>query len=382
MVRIHVALAALLLSAAQVAAQQVGDTIVKRGTILEDIYLAGGTVDVKADVQGDVVAAGGSVLIGQRVTGDILAAGGSVDVGGDVLDDVRVAGGSVTLHGHVGGDAVAAGGTVVLSPGASVDGRAWFGGGDVRVAGRVGTHLKAAARRITISGTVDGNVNVTAQEVEVLPSARITGSFTYQSPHPARIDAAAVIGGGVVRLPYHGPTLASRALRHLIVALALSALGAVLIMVFPGFSQGAVRTLSEEPWTSVGLGVAVFVGAPVAAVLLMVTVVGSALGVAGLVLYVLALVAGFLTGALCTGDLVWGWLRSGSAPSVGSSVVALLVALIAISLVRLVPVLGALVSFGVLLFGLGGLVLQGYRAWKGWRAGSSGPVLDTPTAWR
>lgn len=380
MVRIYSALAALLLAGATVAAQQVGETVVKRGTIPEDIYLAGGTVDVSANVEGDVVAAGGRVLIGQRVTGDILAAGGTLDVGGDVLDDVRVAGGTVTLHGHVGGDAVAAGGTVVLTPEASVDGRAWVGGGDVQIAGRIGTHLKAAGQHVTISGTVNGNVQVSAEQVEIQPSARITGSLTYQSPNPARIDSAAVIGGGVVRLPNHGPTLAGRVVRQLIVALALGALGAVLILVLPGFSLGAARTLTGEPWKSVGLGAAVLVGAPVAAVLLMITVVGSAVGVAGLVVYALALVAGYLAGALCTGDLVLGWLRPGAAPSLGTSILGLLVGLIVISLVRWIPVLGEVVSFGVLLFGLGGLVLQGYRAWQRWRSASLKTVLDAETA--
>lgn len=362
--------ATLLLVCSRGAAQQVGETVTKRGTILEDIYLAGGTVDVSADVHGDVTAAGGRVLIGQRVTGDILAAGGTVDIGGDVLDDVRAAGGTVMLHGHVGGDAIVAGGTVLLGPEATVDGRAWLGGGDIQIAGRVATRLKAAARRIVIAGTVLGDVRITAQQVEILPSARIDGSLTYQSPHTALIDSGAVIGGDVVRLPYHQPPIAGKVLRQLIWVVALGALGAALILVFPGFSQGTGRTLGEEPWKSVGLGAAVLVGTPVAAVLLMVTVVGSALGVAGLVVYGLALVAGFLTGALCTGDLLVAWLHRGAPPSLGTSILALLVGLIVIALLRWIPLVGGLVSLGVLLFGSGGLVLHGYRAWKGWRAGA------------
>jgi hypothetical protein len=86
-------LAAALLAGSTTAAQQIGQIVVKRGTITEDLYLGGGTVDVRADVTGEVVAAGGRVIIEQRVTGDVLAAGGTVDVAADVLDDVRAAGG-------------------------------------------------------------------------------------------------------------------------------------------------------------------------------------------------------------------------------------------------------------------------------------------------
>lgn len=379
MIEIRIALiAALLTLGSRAAAQQVGETVTKRGTIQEDQYLAGGTVDVKADVQGDVVVAGGNIVIGERVTGDVLAAGGTVDVGGEVLDDVRAVGGTVTLAGHVGGDAIAAGGTVVLGPGASVGGRAWFGGGDVQVAGRIARSLKAGAGKIVISGVVEGDVQLSADQVEILPSARITGSLSYRSPNEARIDPAAVIGGGVVRLPYHRPSLAAVVLRRLLWIAALGALGAVLILSFPGFSLGAVRTLGGEPWKALGLGAAVLVGGPVVAALLIVTVIGSVLGIAGLVVYALALLAGFLTGVFCTGDMMLGWLRRAAPASPGASILALVVGLIVIALVRWIPVLGGLVVFGVLLFGLGALVLHGYRAWRDW--GAEGRPRDVPAA--
>ncbi|HEU5261197.1 MAG TPA: hypothetical protein VFU41_07210 [Gemmatimonadales bacterium] len=375
-VLVTAALFGVLLVGTTVAAQEAGQTVIKRGTITEDLYLAGGTVEVRADVQGDVTAVGGQVLIDQRVAGDVLVGGGSVDVPAEVLDDVRAAGGTVTLRGRIAGDAVAAGGEVELGPDAIVGGRAWLSGGEVRVAGRVTTHLKAAAERIVISGAVDGDVDLAAEEIEVRATARIRGKLTYRSRREARIDPAAEIGGGVTRVAVKPPSLAGRVAGRLVFVAASGLLGAVLILAFPGFSTGTVGTLGQDPWKSLGLGAATLVCGPLFGIVLMVTVVGAAVGVAVLAVYGLALVAGFLTGALYVGERSFRLVQRTTPTSVGSWIGLLLIGLAVVVVLKVVPFIGGLFCLAVLLLGLGALVLQAYRAWQAGRA-ESGAVGDT-----
>src|SRR3990167_2003973 len=71
---------ALILVSSTLYARVPDKAVVKRGEIKEDIYLAGGTVDVIAKVHGDVVAAGGQVTIDNEVTEDLTVAGGNVTV--------------------------------------------------------------------------------------------------------------------------------------------------------------------------------------------------------------------------------------------------------------------------------------------------------------
>jgi hypothetical protein len=106
------------------------------------------------------------------------------------------------------------------------------------------------------------------------------------------------------------------------------------------------------------------VGGPLLAALLVVTILGSGVGVAVLVLYGLALVAGLLAGALFVGGLSLRLLRPNASGSVASWIAALFIGLLAVVLLRLVPVLGAVFCLAVLLLGLGALVLHGYRAWR------------------
>jgi cytoskeletal protein CcmA (bactofilin family) len=184
----------------QAVAQDAGATVTKRGAFAEDLYLAGKRVEVLADVDGDVLAAGGSVVVDGHVTGDAILAGGEVTMQGRVRDDMRAAGGQVSIAGEVGGDLVCVGGRIGVRPAAVVGGRAWLAGGEVDVEGRIGGKLKAAGGRIRIAGEIGGDVDLAAEDVELLPAAQIHGALSYRSPREARIAPDARIAGPVRHL--------------------------------------------------------------------------------------------------------------------------------------------------------------------------------------
>ena len=105
-----------------------GETVTKRGTVDDDYYAAGGTVDINALVTGDVVVAGGDLFIGHTIEGDVIAAGGTISLQGKVMDDVRIAGGDITINSKIGDDLVASGGRIRIPADASVAGPGRLGG--------------------------------------------------------------------------------------------------------------------------------------------------------------------------------------------------------------------------------------------------------------
>lgn len=64
-----------------------GGTVVVTEQIRDDLYVAGGTVEVTGDVDG----MGGTVTLGGSATGGILASGGNVTIGAEVGRDLVVA---------------------------------------------------------------------------------------------------------------------------------------------------------------------------------------------------------------------------------------------------------------------------------------------------
>jgi cytoskeletal protein CcmA (bactofilin family) len=346
-------------------AQETGETVRLRDTYHEDVYAAGGTVEIMASVEGDVLAAGGQVTVGDHITGDVMAAGGIVSVDAAVTDDVRLAGGDVRIGGSVGDDAIAAGGRITLAGDSRVNGRAWFSGGHVEVAGTVGKELRVAGERIVLSGRVHGDVMLTGGRISIQDGAVIEGDLVYRSPREAEISGGAQIGGEVRYEPIEHPIreiIAAIAGVGIVVLLSLIVTGSALYLLFPRFMESAITTVRTEPWKCLGLGLAVFAATPVVTSTLLFTVVGWLPALILGAVYLILLLAGFLTGAFTVAELGRGALKRGAASRAGR-LWSLAVALLVIMLLGLVPLFGTLLLLVVMLLGTGSLILGVYRSY-------------------
>lgn len=361
--------AAALLPGGLSRAQEAGDAVVKTGTFSEDLYLAGGRVEVAAEVKGDVMAAGGNVTVDGRVSGDVMAAGGEVEIAATVEDDVRAAGGSVKVRGRVGDDAALAGGRVEIGRDARIGGRAFLVGGEVRVAGQVAKALKAGGGTVVLEGEVLGDAEITAERVEVGRAAHVAGTLRYASAVPAVIAPGARIDGPLVRLdlPARPGGRGARALVGIIFLAGIALVGVVALLLAPRSAGSAARLLGGEPWKCLGSGLVALVVPPPVFGLVFLSGIGIPLALVAAALWVVLLLLGYLLGALFLGDLALR--RLGVVPSLGKTVLAFLLALVALRLLRFVPFLGALVQAAVLVAGTGTIAVAAIRAWRASRAG-------------
>jgi hypothetical protein len=346
---------------------EVGETIVKRGRVASDLYAFGGGVDVGADVNGDLIAGGGLVTITHRVQGDLIVGAGSVMMGGLVEKGVRAAGGSVTIAGRVGRNVNVAGGSITIGPEAVVGGSAQLVGGEVRVAGVIGRKLRVAGAVVVLAGEVAGNVEVVAQEIEVLPTARIRGKLVYWSPRPARIDPQASISG---RVTHNLPELPSRIARTgtALVTVSrtsfmagLTVIAVALFLIFPRFTVLASRTVGSDPIKSLGMGLLLFAAIPVLAILSMITILGIPLGLLIFLGFSIALLLGFVLVAFYLGDVGAQAFMGRHARERAVRVVFLILALGILLLARQIPVIGAVLIVVTVILGLGAMSLYVWR---------------------
>jgi cytoskeletal protein CcmA (bactofilin family) len=368
----HLVLLALVAGAAPAAGQEAALHLVKIGTFAEDLYLAGERIEFRGEAAGDVTAAAAwDISIEGLVRGDVAAGAASVLVTGRVLDDIRAVGQIVVIAAEVGDGLLAAGEVVRLTEPSRVGGSAWIFGRRVDVSGQVGRELRVAAVRVRIGGTVEGDVYLAARDIEILPTARITGSLTYWSGQEARIAPEARVAG---RVTQRQPELfdgAGRVLTVLglvtraLVVVNLFVSGVVLFLLFPRFTVAAARTVGLRPWVSLGLGLAVLVLTPLAALSLALTVVAIPLALALVALYSLALLVGFITTAFALGDLGARAFRRGARPVRAARIAWLALAVLALALVRFVPVAGPLILVVALALGVGAWTLRLYRGYLG-----------------
>ena len=337
----------------------------------EDFFSAGPSAELDRRIDGDAFLSGGRVAVRGPVKGDLVVSGGDVNVADTVGQDLYAAGGSVALSAQVVGNARIAAGHVTIAPRGGIAGKAIIAAGRLQVSGRVGRYLVVYAESVRIDGEVGGDLRVTARSIEIGPDAKINGKLDYCSAQAAKIDPHAVIAGGVVRSEDWPKEQAGALVRiaglisFSLFMLGLLLVGVVLIAVFPRFSMAAAANIRSQPWVSLGLGFALALCVPVAAVLFMITVIGVPLGLLLLFFYPVMLLLGYLTGALFLGDLAMGWLahRRGRPLTPAMRSVALAIALLLLLLAAKLPLGGGLVVMALLMLGLGAFWIETYRGY-------------------
>lgn len=331
------------------------ERVVKQGVVNDDYYAAGETINIDADVAGDVVISGGDLFIGHRIQGDLMAVGGSINLRGKILDDVRIAGGEINIDASIGDDFFAAGGKVNVSSGTSVRGEAWLAGGDIYMAGTINKGLHIGGGNIIISGTIHGDVELEGGEIEILKGALIEGDLHYKSPNEAKIHPDAKITGKVVYEQSEWDH--SYKSYGIFFSLTMIIASVVLFWLFPGFTMSAASRINSDPWKNLGLGFALLIVTPITAILLMSIVLGVWVGLSIFALYFVALPISYLIGCFFVGD--WGArLLHKDVVTTGRRLLSVAIAIIILGILQLIPVIGSLLTFALLLLGLGAGILQ------------------------
>ncbi|HET9578259.1 MAG TPA: hypothetical protein VFP44_10560 [Usitatibacter sp.] len=355
-------IAAFALSAACALAAGNGSV---ENTLGSDQFIAGGTISRSDPVAGDLIAAGGEVDLEAPVQGDAVAAGGSLRIGGKVEHNVYGAGGRVNLDAQVAGNARLAGGRVEIGPGAHVNGNVTAAGGQVTLRGAVKGYFQAAGGQVRIDGPVEGEVVVSAGQVELGPHARLGGTLRYRSHKDLVRDPAATVSGATERLsaPAEGSGTGSgfAPARHVaggwVWSLGLVVLAALLAAAVPPASMRVSRELRLHPGLSLLFGFIVLVCIPMAAVVLMVTVIGIPLALVVLLAYFALLILGYASAAVGLGEAALGKMRPADAVRSSWRVVFAVAAMLALTLLARIPFVGGFVVFLAMLAGIGAIAM-------------------------
>lgn len=333
----------------------------------ENYYAAANRVDLTTPVDGDAVVAGRIINLGQPVSGDVLAAGWRVILSAPASDDVRIAGSEVSILAPIEGDLTAAGGDLTVGPQVHVRGRAWLSGGTVRTEGVFDRELRIYGGTVTIGGEVREPLTVVAQSLTILPTAHLLAAVSYKGPAEARVESGAIL---TVPLAYER-IAANEAQRQglpgagsaVLFTLHITIAGLLFFFLVPRISSGAAATLRAEPGRSVLAGFVLLVTVPVAALLLMISVLGLPVGLALVAMYFVALLLGLLTTAYALGEFESRLLKRPPVVARSHRALVLMAGVVTLAVLRSIPLVGGWTVFVAVLFGLGSLALWTYRVW-------------------
>jgi len=351
----------------------------------DDLYVLGSDIIITEDVAGDLVIAGGKIEVVGNITQDLMVGGGMVHITGDVGDDIRISGGIITISGDVGDSLLGAGGQIYIKESSEIGGALALVGDALEISGNVQNDAILKGGEVTISGRIDGDVNVEhVNRLKITSSAEITGDLIYRSTERADISENAVIGGEIKETiveevrPYkgrdnrtHWAIFAATGIGGRITEfLGLFVLGIVLLLAISDFFQKFNDRMKSTLGYCVGGGAIVLFGIPIAvimaffiSILLFITIIGSGLGIVAMIVNAIMLILYGLLVYLSTvflsyllGRLVL-YKTSLNMDKYGWKILAYLIGLVITMILVSVPFVGWIIRFIGILLGFGGLVL-------------------------
>jgi hypothetical protein len=353
---------------ASAAEMRAGDDVGVTGTFDQLLFAAGDDVRLAVTATDDVAAAGGQILVDGSVLDHIFVAGRDITFQNTTARDVFVAGGDVDLiTGEVGDDLVAAAGRLRLAADMRIGDDALLSGGRLNIAAPIEGDLHAAGGHIELNSAVTGDVRLDGDTIVIGPNARVGGTLTHRG-HSVTIDPQALIAGETVALtPPPKPDM--RPFKILGVWLGAAVLfGLFLVAVLaavllPRLMNDAAHAIRTRPIVTLALGLLLAIAAPFVIVALALTMLGLPLafliGAVFAALWPLAIVGAAYAGAMLARARTQ---RGGQAPSAGERALWAGLAMIVLSVLGLIPVLGFLLWLAAYLFGLGAVAWSGATA--------------------
>jgi cytoskeletal protein CcmA (bactofilin family) len=288
-----------------------------------------------------------------------LLFGGDVRITEAVDGPLRAVGGNVTLDAPVNGRVQVAGGTVTLGPSAVISGDVSVAGGNVDVDGTIKGKLRAAGGNVHVDGAVAGDASIAAGNLDLGPGARIDGKLRFHGDE-LRQDPAAQVTGGVEhergRSVRHYGVPTERFLHGWAWSAGLMLLAGLIAAALPGASQRMALELRERPWITPLLGLVALTAIPVAAVLVMITIIGIPIGLLALVGYALLLLFGYVWVAVVVGGMLLDRVKPETAARTAWHAGAAVLAMLTLALLVRVPIVGGMVKLTALAVGVGMIV--------------------------
>ena len=344
-------------------------TIGTSETIEDDLYAFGTNITINGTIHGDLIAAGSNISVDGNVSGDVIAAGNSVVIRGQVGGSVRAAGNTVVVDGKIANDLVVGGNELTIQGNGRVGRDVVVGATNATISGQIGRDLQAGGANVKIDSSVGGNVTANVERLQITDRGTVGGSLKYTSKNEAQIANAASVKGSVERqTPDNGRAPLFSGTAALVVEwlkglIGLLILGILVVFFFPGFSRRAGEVLVHSPWLTLAVGALALIGLPILSIVFFAVgylIGGWWIGFVVLALFVVVLALSIPVAAVGVGGAL---LRVARRPV--PVWLALFIGLVALLLVALIPILGGIVIFFALLFGMGATtiaVVGGRRA--------------------
>jgi len=317
------------------------------------VFVADNELATEECTEGNLFSAGMDLKDQSKVKGIGFLAGNTLNIDGQYEFGVHL-GNMVTISGAYEKDLFVAGNFVTIEKDAKINGDLYVAASSLVIETEL-NNAYIAAESVTINANIAGDVKITAATIEVNEGAKIAGKILYNE------DAVLAVKEGFAAETetYKSEEYTINHFEAKVSNLVLTIGGSLVILiialalvpnVFEKYLERAKNFKTSNELMTALRGLGVLVGAPILAIVLLITVIGVIAGISlgliyGVCLLVATPVAGYFIGGLI--------LKAKKEEKFGYKILRGLVGIVIISALSLVPYLGGWVSFIALIWGLG-----------------------------
>jgi cytoskeletal protein CcmA (bactofilin family) len=350
-------------SVASAAERKHGDpnyTLPAGEEIKTDLIVFADHTQINGDIDGDLIVWSRNVTVNGHVKGDVIAFAQELRVNGAVDGNVRAFVQTLQLNSTVERNVMAWVGDVILDEKARVNGTMTLGAGQVQLDGEVVGDLLSYSADASVNGLLGHNAMIHAGHVTIGPRADIKGQTKVEAHDQPEVSPSAKLGSPyeftLVKHGYEKNYSSARFYWHQILLWGASfVFGLVVLLLAPGFffdTERGCRKMGQ----SIGFGLLFLFATPIAAIIVCITIVGLGVGISTLMLWAIAIYSAQV--------FVGAWLGErilGEGVGIGPALGRLALGLVILRAVGMLPYMGAWISFIVVAWGMGAMVLALYR---------------------
>jgi len=325
-----------------------------------DLFVAADRTQINGEVDGDLIVFSHSVTVNGHITGDILGFAAELTVNGRVDGNVRAFAQTIVISSNIGKNVMVFGSEMNLRDTANVGGTITLFTGDTELNGRVSGDLLGFGGHFDVNGFLGHDVKVQSDTLSIGANAEIKGQTKFEGTREAEVSPSAKLGSPVEftlkkRNPERNYSSARFYWHQTLLWGASFVFGLVVLLLAPGFFFDTERACRKVP-QSIGLGLLFFFATPIIAIIVCITIVGLGVGISTLLLWAIAIYAAQV--------FVGSWLGErilGEGVGVGPALGRLALGLLILRAVHMLPHIGGLVAFLVMVWGMGAMTLALYR---------------------
>jgi len=356
-----------------------GDTVEvgKDETIKGDFFGHAHRIKVEGTVDGDVYVFCQSADIDGHVTGDVIAFSQILRVNGKVDGNIRSFTNTTLVNGNVAKNLLSFAEVITIDPAGKIGGSATAFVNNLTIDGAIGRDVFAFVNETNISGSIGGGIQAQGNTLRLNSGAQVAGPVKFKGNSQPEVSSNAKLASPVVftQLEHHKRYEESGFyIWRLIWTAAVVLFGLVLFLLLPNFARTTVDS-AERYGASFGLGLLVFFGVPIAALIACVTVVGLLIGISTFALWMTTI----FCAKIVVGTIVGQWLM-GRTRETWQLIGRMVVGVIVLRIVEMIPFLGGWIKFAVILWGMGAISLAIYRHFTPARTATVpvSPVMPPP----